>query len=88
MPTLRLVYLTEQQYAGMMNHDHAGAAHNKTTEEQLPSINQEQTRLVPIADATRNASSNKQSDHEDEDNDYLIDGVNRGISIGWTYFTK
>ena len=86
MPTLRLVYLTEQQYAGMMDHDHAGAAHNKTAEEQLPSINQEQTRLVPIADATRNASSNKQSDHEDEDNDYLdtllqeatrIDGVNR-----------
>ena len=88
MPTLRLVYLTEQQYAGMKNHDHAGAANNTTAEEQLPSINQEQTRLVPIADATRNASSNKQSDHEDEDNDYLIDGVNRGISIGWTYFTK
>ena len=90
MPTLRLVYLTEQQYAGLMTDhaQHAGAANNTTAEEQLPSINQEQTRLVPIADATRNASSNKQSDHEDEDNDYLIDGVNRGISIGWTYFTK
>ena len=49
-------------------------------------INQEQTRLVPIADATRSASSHKQSDHADEDNDYhldtflqeeAIDGVNR-----------
>jgi hypothetical protein len=36
-------------------------------------INQEQTRLVPIADATRSASSHKQSDHEDEDNDYHLD---------------
>ncbi len=90
MPTLRLVYLTEQQYAGMTDHAH-GAANNTTAE--IPSINQEQTRLVPIADATRNASSNKppvgeekkmaeQSDHE-EDNDYLdtllqesIDAVN------------
>ena len=88
MPTLRLFYLTEQQYAaGMTDHAHAhahGAANNTTAEEQLPSIiNQEQTRLVPIADAdaTRNASSHKnpvekekkmaeQSDHE-EDNDYL-----------------
>ena len=81
MPTPRLVYLTEQQYAGMMDHAHAGAANNTTAEEQLPYIdNQEQNRL-PIADATRNASSNKppagekkkmaeQSDHE-EDNDYL-----------------
>ena len=94
MPTLRLVYLTEQQYAGMTDHAHAGAANNTTAEEQLPSINQEQTRL-PIADATRNASLNKppagkekkveeQSDHEDEDNDYLdtilqesIDAANR-----------
>ena len=41
-------------------------------EEQLPSIdNQEQTRL-PIDDATRNTSSNKQSDRE-EDNDYHLD---------------
>ena len=91
MPTLRLVYLTDQQYAGMTDHAHAGAANNTTAE--IPSINQEQTRL-PIADATRNASSNKppagekkkmaeQSDHE-EDNDYLetsllqesIDAVN------------
>ena len=91
MPTLRLVYLTDQQYAGMTDHAHAGAANNTTAENS--SINQEQTRL-PIADATRNASSNKppagekkkmaeQSDHE-EDNDYLetsllqesIDAVN------------
>jgi hypothetical protein len=90
MPTLRLVYLTEQQYAGMTDHAH-GAANNTTAE--IPSINQDQTRLVPIADATRNASSNKlpvgeekkmaeQIDHE-EDNDYLdtllqesIDAVN------------
>jgi len=81
MPTLRLVYLTEQQYAVMTDHAHAGAANNTTAEEQLPSINQEQTRL-PIADATRNASLHKppagkemkveeQSYHEDEDNDYL-----------------
>ena len=94
MPTLRLVHLTEQQYAVMTDHVHAGEANNTTAEEQLPSINQEQTRL-PIADATRNASLNKppagkekkveeQSDHEDEDNDYLdtilqesIDAVNR-----------
>ena len=86
MPTLRLVYLTEQQYAGMTDHAHAGAANNNTTaeEQQLPSISiQEQTtRLIPIADATRNASSSKESDHE-EDNDYLdtllqesIDAVN------------
>ena len=53
MPTLRLVYLTDQQYAGMTDHAH-GAANNTTAE--IPSINQEQTRL-PIADATRNASS-------------------------------
>jgi hypothetical protein len=83
MPTLRLVYLTDQQYAGLT--DHATAENS--------SINQDQTRLVPIADATRNASSKKppvrekkkmaeQSDHE-EDNDYLdtllqesIDAVN------------
>ena len=90
MPTLRLVYLTDQQYVRMT--DHAHAANNTTAE--IPSIkNQEETRL-PIADATRNASSNKppagekkkmaeQSDHE-EDNDYLetsllqesIDAVN------------
>jgi hypothetical protein len=94
MPTLRLVYLTEQQYAGMTDHAHAhGAANNITTaeEQQLPSIsNQEQTtRLVPIADATRNASSSKKSDHE-EDNVYLdtvlqesIDAVNsRTCSFG------
>jgi len=82
MPTPRLVYLTEQQYAGMMDHAHAGAANNTTAEEQLLYIdNQEQNRL-PIADATRNASSNKppageekkveeQSDHHEEDDDYL-----------------
>jgi hypothetical protein len=88
MPTLRLVYLTEQQYAGMTDHAHAhGAANNITTaeEQQLPSTisNQEQTtRLVPSTDATRNASSSTKSDHE-EDNDYLdtllqesIDAVN------------
>jgi hypothetical protein len=82
MPTLRIVYLTEQQYAGTMDHAHAGAANTTAAEGQLSSINQEQTRL-PIADATRNASSNKpppvlgeekkmaeESDHE-EDNDYL-----------------
>jgi hypothetical protein len=98
MPILRIVYLTEQQYAGMTDHAHAGAANNTTAEEQLPFINQEQTRL-PIADATRNASSNKppvgeekkmteESDHE-EDNDYLdtllqeaIDGVNDRRSFG------
>jgi hypothetical protein len=92
MPTLRLVYLTEQQYADMKDHAHA-ANNNTTAEQQFPSINQEQTRLVPIADATRKSSSNKppggekkkmaeQSDHE-EDNDYLdtllqesIDAVN------------
>ena len=90
MPTLRLVYLTDQQYAGMTDHAH-GAANNTTAENS--SINQDQTRLVPIADATRNASSKKppvgekkkmaeQSDHE-EDNDYLdtllqesIDAIN------------
>jgi ribosomal protein S16 len=68
------------------DHAHAGAANNTTAE--IPSIkNQEQPRL-PIADATRNASSNKppvgvkkklaeQSDHE-EDNDYeSIDAINR-----------
>jgi hypothetical protein len=87
MPTLRLVYLTEQQYAGMTDHAHAhanahggggggGAANNNTTtaeEQQLPSIsNQEQTtRLVTSTDATSNASSSKKSDHEAEDNDYL-----------------
>ena len=87
MPTLRIVYLTEQQYARMTDHAHAHAhahahvANNTTAEEQLPSIsNHEQTRL-PVADATRNASSHKppvgkekkteeQSDHE-EDIDYL-----------------
>ena len=72
MPTLRLVYLTEQQYADMTDHAHDVAANNTTAEEQLPSILQEQTRL-PIADATRNTSSNKQSDHEEEDNDYHLD---------------
>jgi hypothetical protein len=82
MPTLRIVYLTgEQHYAGVTDHAHC-AANNTTAEEQIPFINQEQNRL-PIADATRNAPSNKQSDHE-EDNDYLdtilqeaIDAVNR-----------
>jgi hypothetical protein len=87
MPTLRLVYLTERQYAGMTDHAHAGAANNTTAKAQLPSINQEHTTRtcsrLPIADLTRNAPSNKQSDHE-EDNDYLdtllqeaIDGANR-----------
>ena len=86
MPTLRLVYLTDQQYAGMMDHAHGAA--NNTTAEQQPSIsNQDQTtRLVPIADATRNASSYKppavgeekkmeeRSHHEeDKDNDYHLD---------------
>ncbi len=82
MPTLRLVYLTDQQYAGMTDHAHAGAANNTTAENSsINQENQDQTRLVPIADATRNASSKKppvgekkkmaeQSDHE-EDNDYL-----------------
>jgi hypothetical protein len=83
MPTLRIVYLTEQQYAGMTDHPH-GTATNTTAEEQPPSINQEHTTCsrLPIADVTKNAPSNKQSDHE-EDNDYLdtllqeaIDGVN------------
>ena len=70
MPTLRryrIVDLTEQQYAGVTNHAHA--ANNTTSEVQLPSFDQEPIRL-PIADATRNASSNTESDHE-EDNDYL-----------------
>ena len=59
MPTLRLVYLTEQQYAGMTDHAH-GAANNTTAEQQFPSIDQQkQSRLVPIADGTRNATSNK-----------------------------
>ena len=92
MPTLRVVYLTEQQYAGMTDHVHGGggAANNTTAEEQLPFIdNQEQTRLL-IDDARRNTSSNKESDHE-EDNDYYldtllqeeaIDGVNDGLSFG------
>ena len=85
MPTLRLVYLTEQQYAGMTDHARARAANNNTTAEPLPASisNQEQTtRLVPSTDETRNASSSKKSDHE-EDNDYLdtllqesIDAVN------------
>ena len=84
MPTLPLVYLTEQQYADMTDHAHAGAANNTTAEEQLPFINQEHTTCsrLPIADVTRKAPSNKQSDHE-EDNNYLdtllqeaIDGVN------------
>jgi hypothetical protein len=93
MPTLRLVYLTEQQYAGMTDHAHAGAANNNTTaeEQQLPSISNQEltTRLIPIADATRNASSSKNSDHEEE-NVYLdtllqesIDAVNsRSCSFG------
>jgi hypothetical protein len=86
MPTLRLVYLTEQQYAGMTDHAH-GAANNTTAEQQLPSIDQQkQSRLVPIADATRNALSYKppavgeekkmeeRSHHEeDKDNDYHLD---------------
>ena len=67
--------------------NHAGAANNTTAE--IPSIkNQEQTRL-PIADATRNASSNKppvgekkkmtaQSDHE-KHNDYLDTLVQESI---------
>ena len=55
MPTLRLVYLTDQQYAGMTDHAH-GAANNTTAE--IPSINQEQTRL-PIADATRKGTKRK-----------------------------
>jgi hypothetical protein len=55
MPTLRLVYLTDQQYAGMTDHPH-GAANNTTAE--IPSINQEQTRL-PIADATRKGTKRK-----------------------------
>ena len=85
MPTLRLVYLTEQQYADMTEHAHA--ANNNTTEQQrLPSINQEQTRLVPAiaTDATRKSSSNKrpvgeekkmeeQSEDHEEDNDYHLD---------------
>jgi hypothetical protein len=60
--TLRLVYLTEQQYAGMMDNAHVAANNNTTAEAQLPYIYQQEqtTRLVPIAgDATRNASSYK-----------------------------
>jgi hypothetical protein len=88
MPTLRLVYLTEQQYADMTEHAHA--ANNNTTEQQrLPSINQQQTRLVPAiaTDATRKSSSNKpppvgeekkmevqsEDNEEDKDNDYHLD---------------
>ena len=82
MPTLRLVYLTEQQYAIMT--DHAHAANNTTAEEQQPpSINQEQTRLVPIADATSKSSSDKTPVGEEkkmkEPNllQEAVDGVNR-----------
>ena len=56
MPTLRLVYLTDQQYAGMMDHAHGAA--NNTTAAIPSSINQEQTRL-PIADATRKGTKRK-----------------------------
>ena len=85
MPTLRLVYLTEQQYADMTDHAHA-ANNNTTAEQQFPSINQQQTRLVPAiaTDATRKSSSNKrpvgeekkmeeQSEDHEEDNDYHLD---------------
>jgi hypothetical protein len=93
MPTLRLVYLTEQQYAGMTDHAH-GAANNTTAEQQLPSIDQQkQSRLVPIADATRNALSYKppavgeekkmeeHSDHEEDKNDYLDTLLQEASSI-------
>jgi hypothetical protein len=85
MPTLRLVYLTEQQYADMTDHAHA-ANNNTTALQQFPSINQEQTRVVPAiaTDATRKSSSNKrpvgeekkmeeQSEDHEEDNDYHLD---------------
>jgi hypothetical protein len=89
MPTLRLVYLTEQQYADMT------ANNNTTAEAQLPYIYQQEqtTRLVPIADATRNASSYKppavgeekkmaeQSDHEEDNNGCLDTLLQEATSI-------
>jgi hypothetical protein len=93
MPTLRLVYLTEQQYAGMMDNAHVAANNNTTAEAQLPYIYQQEqtTRLVPIAgDATRNALSyaavgeemkmEEQSDHE-EDNNGCLDTLLQEASI-------
>ena len=38
MPTLRLVYLTEQQYAVMTDHVHAGAANNTTAKEEVEAL--------------------------------------------------
>jgi hypothetical protein len=38
MPTLRLVHLTEQQYAVMTDHVHAGAANNTTAKEEVEAL--------------------------------------------------
>ena len=58
MPTLRLIYLTEQQYADMTedkrNNTTTAASEFPTT---IKHIHDEQSRF-PIDDATRNASSN------------------------------
>jgi hypothetical protein len=84
MPTLRLIYLTEQQYADMTDH----AANNTTTAAaaELPTtIHDEQSRLDPIDaddDATRNVSSNSKKppadggvkmEHQEESDDHEDD---------------
>ena len=38
MPTLRLVHLTEQQYAVMTDHVHAGEANNTTAKEEVEAL--------------------------------------------------
>jgi hypothetical protein len=92
IPTLRLIYLTEQ-YAGVTEDE----TNNTTAAVELPTTPRihEQSRF-PIDDATRNTSSNnkpsavggekmeEQSDNHEEGDDYLdtllqeaIDAVNR-----------
>jgi hypothetical protein len=62
MPTLRLVHLTEQQYAD------AGAANTTTTEEQLPStILREHTRLR-VVDAVQQFQHEMVSSDEESEN--------------------
>ena len=67
MPTLRLVHLTEQQYAGMTDHPHAGAANTTTAEEQLPSILREHTRLR-VVDAVQQFQHEMVSSDEESEN--------------------
>jgi len=84
MPTLRLIYLTEQQYADMTDHE----TNNTTTAAaaELPTtIHDEQSRLDPIDaddDATRNVSSNSKKppadggvkmEHQEESDDHEDD---------------